>query len=222
LRISASRSITPYELAKPAKETSMKLTFKSFSATLAAAALTFLLVPTASALCGAPTQPKPTSSHFNLYGAQPGHLVMANDLLEDVVPIIGMWHVKFFLQDTPGFTNGTEFDAGYSQWHSDGTEIMQSAGRPPLIGDMCMGIWEQVGVRTYKLNHFAAAYDNSGLNLIGPAQIQELVVVDRAGNAFSGTFTIDQYTEAGNRAAHFQGNITGTRMTVNTPAQSIF
>jgi hypothetical protein len=83
-------------------------------------------------------------------------------------------------------------------------------------------VWKQVKLNVFKLNHFAAAYDNTGLNLIGPAQIQEQVTLDREGNSFSGPFTIDQYTEAGNRVAHFQGTITGTRMTVDTPATSIF
>ncbi|WP_353066818.1 hypothetical protein RBB77_09385 [Tunturibacter psychrotolerans] len=198
----------------------MKKLYRSLSALVGAVALTILLVPNANAICGV-NRPTPTHTGYNY---QPGgaHFLLANDVLDNFSPIVGMWHVKFFLKDTAGFKDGTEFDAGYSIWHGDGTEIMQSGGRPPLIGDMCMGVWKQVGLNVFKLNHFAAAYDNTGLNLIGPAQIQEQITLERAGNSFSGPFTIDQYTEAGNRVAHFQGTITGTRMTVETPATSIF
>jgi hypothetical protein len=67
----------------------------------------------------------------------------------------------------------------------------------------------------------------TGSNFLGPAQIQEQITLNRAGNSFGGTFTVDQYVETNgilnpNPVAHFQGNITGTRITVNTPAESVF
>ena len=207
----------------------MKNTFKSLTALLGAAALSLLLVPAANAACGGPV-----AKHVNwspqLRGAQAGgaRFVMASDLLDLIDPIVGMWHVKFVVKGNNSTApNDTEFDAGYSVWHGDGTEIMNSGGRPPQSGDFCLGVWQKVGEHIYKLNHFAAGWDPTGSTLLGPAQIQEQITLDRAGNSFSGTFTVDQYVETNGvlnptPVAHFQGNITGTRITVNTPAQSVF
>jgi hypothetical protein len=205
----------------------MKNTFKSLTALLGAVVVTLLLVPTANAACGGPVA-KHVSWSPQFRGTQGAHLVMASDLLDLIDPIVGMWHVKFVVKgNNSAAPNDTEFDAGYSVWHGDGTEIMNSGGRPPQSGDFCLGVWQRVGERTYKLNHFAAGWDPTGSTLLGPAQIQEQITLDRAGNSFSGTFTVDQYVETNGvlnptPVAHFQGNITGTRITVNTPAQSVF
>jgi hypothetical protein len=205
----------------------MKNTFKSLTALLGAAALSLLLVPTANAACGGPVA-KHVSWSPQLRGTQGAHLVMASDLLDLIDPIVGMWHVKFVVKGNNSTApNDTEFDAGYSVWHGDGTEIMNSGGRPPQSGDFCLGVWQKVGEHAYKLNHFAAGWDPTGSTLLGPAQIQEQITLDHAGNSFSGTFTVDQYVETNGvlnptPVAHFQGNITGTRITVNTPAQSVF
>jgi hypothetical protein len=136
--------------------------------------------------------------------------------------MVGFWHVKFVSYGSAGIPNGTEVDAGYSQWHSDGTEIMNSGGRSPITGNFCLGVWKQTGTGTYKLNHFATAWDPTGTTLIGPANIREEVTLASDGNSFSGKFTIDQYDESGNNLAHVQGKITATRITMDTEEQSIF
>jgi hypothetical protein len=210
----------------------MKSSFKTFTAILGAVALTLFLVPASNAACGGLGRPAATHVSWSpeLRSAQPqgAHLVMANDLLDLIDPIVGMWHVKFVVVgNNSAAPNGTEFDAGYSVWHGDGTEIMNSGGRPPQSGDFCLGVWQKVNDHAYKLNHFAAGWDMTGSNFLGPAQIQEQITLDRAGNSFGGSFTIDQYIETNGilnptPVAHFQGNITGTRITVNTPAQAVF
>jgi hypothetical protein len=136
--------------------------------------------------------------------------------------IVGFWHVKFVSSGSAGIKNGTEIDAGYSQWHSDGTEIMNSGGRSPITSNFCLGVWKQTGTGTFKLNHFATAWDSTGATLIGPANIREEVTLASDGNSFSGKFAIDQYDEAGNNLGHVQGSVTGTRITVDTEEQSIF
>jgi hypothetical protein len=47
---------------------------------------------------------------------------------------------------------------GFSQWHSDGTEILNSS-RPPATSNFCLGVWEKTGPFAYKLNHFALSSD---------------------------------------------------------------
>jgi len=130
------------------------------------------------------------------------------------VSIVGFWHVKFVSEGTTGIPDGTIIDMGFSQWHSDGTEILNSS-RPPATSNFCLGVWEKTGKHTYKLNHFALSSDLNG-NLIGPANIREDVTLDASGNSYTGKFTIDQFDLNGNTLAHVAGNISATRITVDT------
>jgi hypothetical protein len=207
----------------------MKISYRTLAVAFGALALPLLFVSTSTAQCGGFGKVAPAHASWRYQFAQPRLLRTAfatsDEYNGNEAGIVGFWHVKFVSKgtgNTPDLPDGTEFDAGYSQWHSDGTEIMNSGGRSPITGAFCLGVWKQVGERTYKLNHFAAAWDATGSTLIGPANILEEVTLSPNGNQFSGNFTINNYTEAGTRVAHIQGVITGTRITVETPPQSIF
>jgi hypothetical protein len=126
--------------------------------------------------------------------------------------IVGMWKVQFVSEGTTGIPDGTVIDSAYAQWHSDGTEIMNS-GRPPITSSFCLGVWKKTGESTYKLNHFALSWDPTGTVFVGPANIRENVTLDDNGNSFSGTFTIDQFDTNGNTLAHIAGKITAQRVT---------
>jgi len=128
--------------------------------------------------------------------------------------IVGFWHVKFISKGTTGIPDGTVVDMGFSQWHSDGTEILNSS-RPPATSNFCLGIWEKTGPFIYKLNHFALSSDLNG-NMIGPANIREDVTLDVHGASYTGTFSIDQYDTSGNRLVHITGELKATRITVDT------
>jgi len=213
----------------------MKIQLKKYAPALGALVAALLLMPVLRAQCGGinlknligaaahPQLATPTSQMARYGSSRDDGRGWESDQA-----IVGFWHVKFISEGSTGIPDGTPVDAGYSQWHSDGTEIMNSGGRAPITGDFCLGVWKAVGWHSYKLNHFAAAWDPtpttssaSGV-LLGPAQIQEQVKLDADGDGFSGTFTIDQYDESGNALAHVQGTITGTRITADTPQSSIF
>jgi hypothetical protein len=204
----------------------MKRSYRTLTVAFAGLALAFWLVPNSIAQCGGLRQPGTTPGNGRSEPV-PAHLLQAgfvttHELGDTGAGIVGFWHVKFVSEGSQGIPDGTEIDAGYSQWHSDGTEIMNSGGRSPITGDFCLGVWKSLGNGQYKLNHFAAAWDSTGSNLIGPANIKEAITLEPSGSKFAGTFTIDQYDEAGNNLAHVQGNITGTRISVDTKEQSIF
>ncbi len=135
--------------------------------------------------------------------------------------IVGTWKEHWISEGSDGIPDGTEVDAGYAQWHSDGTEINNSGLRAPMTGNVCLGEWIRTGARTYQLNHFGISYDSTGLNLVGPARIQQWLTINPEGNATSGKFTIDQWDESGNLLAHVQGNLTGTRVTMETGFQKV-
>jgi hypothetical protein len=134
--------------------------------------------------------------------------------------IVGFWKAKFVAEgNSPGPPDGTVIDSPFVQWHDDGTEIMNST-RAPDTQSFCMGIWHRTGKSTYQLNHFALSFD-SNENFVGPAQIREDVTLDKKGDQYTGTFTIDQYDPAGNVLAHVAGQVTATRITVNTTINQV-
>jgi hypothetical protein len=134
--------------------------------------------------------------------------------------IVGFWKFQFVSQGSSGIPDGAVVDNGFTQWHSDGTEITNSF-RPPSTGNFCLGVYQQTGSSTYTLNHFALGWDALG-NFIGPVQIKENVTLSHNSNQFTGTFTIDQFNPAGNVLAHVQGQVTATRITVSTPLGNWF
>jgi hypothetical protein len=203
----------------------MRITYRTLALTLSALALALLVVPNSTAECGVwRLQATPSSWHFQPEQAQllQAALVTINDQETSEAGIVGFWHFKFMSKGSAGIPDGTEVDAGYAQWHSDGTEITNSGGRAPSTGNFCLGVWKKVGERKYRLNHFAISWDSTGSHLIGPARIQEVVTLEPKGNKFTGVFMADQFDEVGNKLGHVQGIITGSRIGVDTPEQSVF
>jgi hypothetical protein len=162
---------------------------------------------------------------------RPASLLMISEHDSDDVSIVGFWKVAFTSKgNEPNIPDGTPIDSAYVQWHSDGTEIMNS-GRPPQNGDICLGVWERTGKSKYKLNHFANGnvIDPTNPTVIGPpggpTQIVEDIILSRDGNHYVGMFTLDAYDTPANGnklLAHIIGVITATRITVHTPVTSVF
>src|SRR5260221_14560101 len=71
-------------------------------------------------------------------------------------PIVGFWHVKFISKGTGFIPDGTVVDMGFSQWHSDGTEILNSS-RPPATSNFCLGVWAKTG-RPLQAESFRAEF----------------------------------------------------------------
>ena len=181
-----------------------------------------LLTATASAACGDANKFGGNLHQQSWQGAdplQPGSLLTIAD---DSDPIVGMWHVTFTAQGNDnGPPDGTPIDNSLVTWHSDGTELMNSA-RPPQDGDFCMGVWKKTGRFKYKLNHFAwFANDTVGApsgigNPTGPTRILQQITLSQDGKHYSGTFTLDAYDTSGAQVAHIVGVIAATRITINT------
>jgi hypothetical protein len=177
-----------------------------------------LLAATADAACG---DSKLKFQRQSLDGLQagPASLQLVADGID---PIVGMWHVTFTAWgNEQGPPNGTPIDNALVTWHSDGTELMNSA-RPPQDGDFCMGVWKKTAINKYKLNHFAwLANDTANApggigNPTGPVRIFEEVTLSTDGKHYTGRFTLDAYDTLGNQVAHIVGMIAGTRITLDT------
>lgn len=182
----------------------------------------------------APVRPQQGPSQDNDTSRRPSlvlisaHAGLDSDTPSDHANIVGLWKFTFTAEGngSSGPTDGTPVDAGYVTWHSDGTELMNS-GRAPTTGSFCMGVWKQIAPSTYQLNHVALswAFDadapvtgagTGGADFVGPANIREVVVVDRSGNKYEGTFTLIQYApDETTVLGGVKGRVTATRVTVD-------
>jgi hypothetical protein len=162
----------------------------------------------AYAQCGSPA-PRigvNESQHLSLVKPASFRLTTPSQTIPEGADIVGMWQFQFLVK-------GTVIVAGYTQWHSDGTEITNS-NHPPSLGNFCLGVWKKTGPSTYKLNHRVLNFDLNG-NLIGTGVIRELVTVDRGGNSYSGSFTLDTYDLQGHPTSHGEGEVTAQRITAD-------
>jgi hypothetical protein len=134
--------------------------------------------------------------------------------------IVGLWKIQFLslgnTSHNPPIPDGAQIDFGYTQWHSDGTELMNSGGHAPATQNFCMGIWARTGFLTYELNHYALSYDATTAMLSGKVDIREQITLDPSGNEFTGAFTIDVYDPTnGQKVDHVAGTIAAQRVTVD-------
>lgn len=134
--------------------------------------------------------------------------------------IVGMWNFQFVSEGNtghnPSIPDGAVIDFGYNQIHSDGTEIINSGGHAPATGNFCLGVWGQTGFLTYEVNHFPLAYDATTGALVNLINVREQLTLSPSGDSFTGTFTLDVYDTKANHVDHVVGNVTATRVTVDT------
>lgn len=157
---------------------------------------------TALGLCGvshagcAPATFRPAPAPGSAAGADLGSFIRTSWV--ERPRIVGLWKFEMLAKSTANHKNpmpdGTLIDFGTAAWHGDGTEFQTSGFRDPSNGDVCQGVWQQVGKSTFILNHYALAWTNGSYT--GPANIRAQVTVDSTGNHYTGTFTTVVYLAA--------------------------
>src|SRR5579859_7997221 len=167
----------------------MKATLAILSKSLVLAVFAATLTPSVFAGCGegkaAPAGKQP-QIHLMQAAYRPARFV----LVDDAPPganVVGFWHVVFTQSTDFG---GGLFDDSYAEWHSDGTEIMNSGVHSPAYGNFCMGVWTKTGPSSYTLKHVALDYSRQPIGSTTPSVIviiSEQVTVDRTGNHFTGS-----------------------------------
>ena len=132
--------------------------------------------------------------------------------------IAGMWKVQLISKGNtghnPSIPDGALIDFGFMQWHSDGTEIQNSAGVPG--GGFCLGVWGQTAFLTFELNHFPIAFNASSPSPANYINLREQDTLSPSGDSYTGTFTENIYDTKGNQVDHLVGTITATRLTVDS------
>jgi hypothetical protein len=147
-------------------------------------------------------------------------MISSNNPMNDIASPVGMWNIQFVSQgngnQNPPIPDGAQIDFGYTQWHSDGTEIMNSGAHAANTGNFCLGVWVRSGMFTYEVNHFALSYDGTSGALVNRINIREQITLDPSGNQMSGTFTINIFNAAGTQQIdQIAGTIAATRVTVD-------
>lgn len=196
----------------------MRVSLRSSMLAMAAFGGLTLAAPAAWAGCGGASFEPASYSEGPVQVGDPRFIRVDND--QGGRPsVVGLWSIQL----TAG---GSTVDFGYSAWHSDGTEIMNSGGHPASTGNFCLGAWSQTGPNRYHLNHFALAYDPTKWNspgdathapggLIARINLIEDVVLAPNGKSFTGTFTQVGYDPISNAVIPpfgATGQITGQRV----------
>jgi hypothetical protein len=202
----------------------MKTIFRKISTIVGTGIFLTLLVSNASAGCGDVSQyqgPFRMAPPASLRGLLPAAATAkAGNGGESSASIVGMWKIQFISEGNasgnPAIPDGAVVDFGYTQLHNDGTEMLNSGAHTPASENFCMGVWGQTGFLTYELNHFALSYNALSGVLVNYVNIREQLTLSPSGDSFTGTFTIDIYDPNQNHAGHIAGNVTATRVTVDT------
>jgi hypothetical protein len=170
------------------------------------------VAPSAFAQCGASMVPRQIVAWQALPTlALPGPRIEAlqgkrAEARPGVATIVGLWKVVFN-------SGGTVVDQAFDAWHADGTETLVDTP-PPSSGNVCIGVWAETGILTYKLNHPSWTFDEKG-NLTGTATIKETISLDANGNTFIGAFSVDVADLNGKVLQHLTGTVSGQRITVD-------
>ena len=137
-------------------------------------------------------------------------LAGANTQMRDMPydSIVGLWQTAYTQ------TNGDPFGQSFKQWHSDGTEF-ENVDHSAVIGNICFGVWKQLGNRTFRLHHMGWTFDASG-NPTGTFTIDETDVVAPNGMSYTGSFVFKTYkTDGTYTGTEITGKIVASRITVD-------
>jgi hypothetical protein len=127
--------------------------------------------------------------------------------------IVGLWHVVYTESD------GTLFNQTFKMWHSDGIEF-ENAILPPSGGDICYGVWKQIGHRTVKLHHIGIAWGTDN-KVAFTFTIDEENAVSEDGRSYSGTFQFNQFDPSGNPMGVIKGTTAAKRVTFKTASTEV-
>jgi hypothetical protein len=208
----------------------MTIIFKTVSSTLSAVLILALSVSKASAGCGDVSNlsapwvfAQPTAlARAGSQTTQNTETAAARGIAS--ASIVGLWKVQFVslgnVSHSPSIPDGAVIDFGYAQWHSDGTEILNSGGHAPATGNFCLGVWGTTGFQTFELNHFPISYDATTGTLTNYINLRETITLSPSGDSYTGMFTLLIYDTKGNQVDHLAGTVAATRLTVDSTLPS--
>lgn len=121
--------------------------------------------------------------------------------------IVGLWHLQYTAAD------GSPFLESFKTWHADGTEF-ENAFLPPTGGNVCFGVWKEVGHLTVKLHHVGLMFNPDG-TIKATFTVDEVDTVAADNKTYSGTFDFKVFDPSGNQVIEVKGTTAGKRITVD-------
>ncbi len=142
------------------------------------------------------------------------------------VSIVGLWHVAYTADystsgplPVPVVPPGSfPFIQSYKTWHADGTEF-ENAFLPPTGGNVCFGVWKDIGHNSVKLHHIGLMFASDG-SVANVFTVDEIDTVANDGKSYKGTFDFKIYGATdvlgtGTVLQELKGTTAATRITVD-------
>jgi hypothetical protein len=144
--------------------------------------------------------------------------------------IVGLWHVIYTATEStsgplpvpvipPGPPSSFQFLESFKTWHSDGTEF-ENAFLPPAAGNICFGVWKDLGEGRVKLHHIGLMFAPDG-GISNIFTVDETDTVAFNDKTYKGSFTIKLWPPAfdlvgvGPPLQEISGTTAATRITVD-------
>jgi len=108
--------------------------------------------------------------------------------------IVGLWHVLYTANSDDNFPPGGPYPPptpfpfleSFKTWHADGTEF-ENAFLPPVGGNICFGVWKDLGDHRVKLHHIGLMFAPDG-SISSILTDDETVTVTSDGKTYKGMF----------------------------------
>jgi hypothetical protein len=140
--------------------------------------------------------------------------------------IVGLWHVNYTGTYDDNFPPGGPYPPtpfpfleSFKTWHADGTEF-ESAFLPPAGGNICFGVWKDMGNGTVKLHHIGLMFNTDG-SVSSIFTVDETDTVSADGKNYKGMFDFKLWppiyagVDTGKPIAEVKGTTAATRITVD-------
>jgi hypothetical protein len=140
--------------------------------------------------------------------------------------IVGLWHVTYTATYDDNFPPGGPYPPtpfpfleSFKTWHGDGTEF-ENAFLPPAGGNVCFGVWKDLGDQRVKLHHIGLMFNPDG-SLSSIFTVDEKDTVSSDGKTYEGVFDFKLWPPSydavgkGTPIAEVKGTTAATRITVD-------
>jgi hypothetical protein len=150
----------------------------------------------------------------------------ADDEWREQASIVGLWHVLYTGNSDDNFPPGGPYPPtpfpfleSFKTWHADGTEF-ENAFLPPTGGNICFGVWKDLGDRRVKLHHIGLMFASDG-SISAMFTDDETITVAPNGKTYSGSFDFKLWPPSfdavgkGTPISEVKGTVAGTRISVD-------
>jgi hypothetical protein len=140
--------------------------------------------------------------------------------------IVGLWHVIYtgtyddnFPPRGPYPPIPFQFLESFKTWHADGTEF-ENAFLAPTGGNICFGVWKDLGENCVKLHHIGLMFNPDG-SLLAIFTVDETDTVEPDGKTYKGMFDFKLWPPSyeavgkGTPISEVKGTTAATRITVD-------